>query len=394
MTVNNEAAILAGKNQDLESAVKKRYAEGAKEREAELCCPVDYNPEYMKIIPQEILNKDYGCGDPSRYLRKGDVVLDLGSGGGKICYIASQIVGPEGKVIGVDFNPDMLELAQKHRKAVAEAVGWSNVEFRKGKIQDLRTNLSHLDTLLKNRTVGSADDYMALTGELQQYSKDNPLISDDSIDVIVSNCVLNLVQQQDKKQLFNEMYRVLKKGGRVAISDIVSDETVPQHLQDDAHLWSGCISGAFQELDFLKAFEAAGFYGVEISKRDEKPWKVVEGIEFRSVTVTAWKGKEGPCVERNQAVIYKGPWKQVCDDDNHVFQRGVRSAVCDKTFRLLQKEPYKNEFVAIEPYHTIPLESAGLFNCKPGAIRHPKVTKGEDYDVTTENEGCSGESCC
>lgn len=394
MTANNEAAILAGKNQDLESAVKKRYAEGAKEREAELCCPVDYNPEYLKIIPQEILDKDYGCGDPSRYLRKGDVVLDLGSGGGKICYIASQIVGPEGKVIGVDFNPDMLQLAQKHRKTVAKAVGWSNVEFRKGKIQDLRTNLSHLDTLLESRTVGSADDYMALTGELQQYSKDNPLISDDSIDVIVSNCVLNLVQQQDKKQLFNEMYRVLKKGGRVAISDIVSDETVPQHLQDDAHLWSGCISGAFQELDFLKAFEAAGFYGVEISKRDEKPWKVVEGIEFRSVTVTAWKGKEGPCVERNQAVIYKGPWKQVCDDDNHVFQRGVRSAVCDKTFRLLQKEPYKNEFVAIEPYHTIPLESAGPFICKTGATRHPKITKGEDYDVTTENEGCSGESCC
>ena len=205
MTVNNKTATLAGKNQDLESAVKKRYAEGAKEREAELCCPVDYNPEYLKIIPQEILDKDYGCGDPSKYLLKGDVVLDLGSGGGKICYIASQIVGPEGKVIGVDFNPDMLALAQKHRKTVSEAVGWSNVEFRKGKIQDLRTNLSYLDTLLKDRTVTSADDYLALTGELQQCSKDNPLIADSSIDVIVSNCVLNLVQQQDKKQLFNEM---------------------------------------------------------------------------------------------------------------------------------------------------------------------------------------------
>src|SRR5439155_9502124 len=124
----------------------------------------------------------------------------------------------------------------------------------------------------------------------------------------VSNCVLNLVEPRAKRQLFGEIFRVLKRGGRAVISDIVSDEDVPDHLQNDPELWSGCISGALTEEAFLKAFSEAGFYGIRILKFDEKPWRAVEGIEFRSVTIEAWKGKQGPCFERNQAVIYKGPF--------------------------------------------------------------------------------------
>ena len=102
---------------------------------------------------------------------------------------------------------------------------------------------------------------------------------------------------------------MLKIGGRAVISDIVSDEEVPEHLQNDPELWSGCISGALTEEGFLAAFTEAGFYGVQILNRDEQPWQTVEGIEFRSVTIEAFKGKQGPCVERNQAVIYKGPFQ-------------------------------------------------------------------------------------
>ncbi len=116
-------------------------------------------------------------------------------------------------------------------------------------------------------------------------------MADDSVDVVVSNCVLNLVEPKSKRQLFAEIFRVLRKGGRAVISDIVSDEEVPEHLQSDPELWSGCISGALTEDGFLKAFSDAGFYGIQILKRDEKPWRTVEGIEFRSVTVQAFKGK-------------------------------------------------------------------------------------------------------
>ena len=105
-------------NADVRDDVQERYAAGAQAVEAALCCPVDYNPQYLKIIPQDVLDRDYGCGDPSRYLREGETVLDLGSGGGKICFIASQIVGPEGKVIGVDMTDDMLDLARTNAPIV------------------------------------------------------------------------------------------------------------------------------------------------------------------------------------------------------------------------------------------------------------------------------------
>src|SRR5438445_11838937 len=123
--------------QTVESAVRERYAARAKSTEAELCCPADYQPEYLKVIPAEVVERDYGCGDPSRFVREGETVLDLGSGGGKVCFLASQVVGPVGRVIGVDMNDDMLALARRAAPEVARRVGFANVELRKGKIQDL-----------------------------------------------------------------------------------------------------------------------------------------------------------------------------------------------------------------------------------------------------------------
>src|SRR3712207_6487740 len=114
-----------------ESAVRARYAAGAHAPEAKLCCPVDYNTECLKIIPQEVIERDYGCGDPSKYLRAGETVLDLGSGTGKICFIAAQVVGATGKVIGVDMTDEMLEVARRNAPVVAERIGYSHVEFRK-----------------------------------------------------------------------------------------------------------------------------------------------------------------------------------------------------------------------------------------------------------------------
>ena len=144
---------------NMERAVLQRYADGAVSKEQALCCPVQYDAKYLKVIPQEILDKDYGCGDPSRYLREGDVVLDLGSGGGKICFIASQVVGPRGKVIGVDFNPTMLALARCYQKQVGDKIGWHNVEFRRGKIQDLKTDLDRLERDLTSRPVSFLEGY-------------------------------------------------------------------------------------------------------------------------------------------------------------------------------------------------------------------------------------------
>ena len=400
--MNREAVIGAneksnGRNgTDYEAAVLERYGNAAQEVEACLCLPVSYDRALLRVIPDEIIEKDYGCGDPSRHIRAGETVLDLGSGSGKACYIIAQIVGAQGKVIGVDFNPPMLELARKYQTSIGDQLGYHNVEFRRGKVQDLTTNLEWIDRYLQDHPVRSVSDLVKLEAYEKEICHEQPLIADESIDVIVSNCVLNLVRPEDKKVLFAEMYRVLKRGGRIVISDIVSDEPVPEHLAQDPDLWSACVSGAFQEEDFLRAFEEARFYGIQIEELRAEAYQTVEGIEFRAITVTAYKGKEGPCIERNHAVIYRGPWKQVVDDDGHTLPRGVRIAVCDKTFRLYSHSPYQGQFILVPPRQEVPLDQAGVFDCSRDHKRDPRETKGQEYKVTSASgSNCApGSACC
>ena len=382
--------------QSKEGIVRLRYAAGARERADKLCCPVDYKSKYLKVIPQEVIERDYGCGDPSRYLREGETVLDLGSGTGKICFIAAQIVGRNGKVIGVDMTDEMLEVARRNSPIVTERIGYANVEFRKGRIQDLALDLELLDRQLKRNPITDVASFLAADELTEELRVKHPLIASDSVDVVVSNCVLNLVEPKSKRQLFEEIFRVLRKGGRAVICDIVSDEEVPEQLQNDPELWSGCISGALTEEGFLAAFENAGFYGIQILKRDAKPWRTVQGIEFRSVTIEAFKGKQGACFERNQAVIYRGPFKEVLDDDNHRMERGKRYAMCDKTYNLYKKAPYSEFFEFVEPIVDVPIAEAKPFDCSRTALRHPKETKRQDYDATTDanNKCCDGGSCC
>jgi SAM-dependent methyltransferase len=293
------------------------------------------------------------------------------------------------------MTDEMLEVARRNAPIVAEKIGYSNVEFRKGRIQDLALDLERLDGELKARPINGADAFLQAGNLAEDLRIKHPLVATESVDVVVSNCVLNLVEAKAKRQLFEEIFRVLRKGGRAVISDIVADEEVPLELQNDPELWSGCISGALTETGFLDAFTDAGFHGVRILKRDATPWRTVEGYEFRSLTVEAFKGKQGPCFERNQAVIYKGPFKEVVDDDDHIIERGVRYAVCDKTFQLFQKEPYRDSFEFIEPHEIIPLEEAQPFDCERNTLRHPKETKGQDYTVTKqESSCCDSGGCC
>ncbi|HKS36720.1 MAG TPA: methyltransferase domain-containing protein [Verrucomicrobiae bacterium] len=303
---------------DTEGAVRSRYAAAAKAPEAALCCSVDYDPQYLKIIPSEVIARDYGCGDPSRHLKPGETVLDLGSGTGKICFIAAQVVGPQGRVIGVDMTDEMLEVARRNAPVVAERLGYANIEFRKGRIQDLGLDLERLDTELKKRPITDAASFLAADDLLRDLRHRHPLVANESVDVVVSNCVLNLVDSQAKPQLFREIFRVLRNGGRAVISDIVSDQPVPEQLQDDPQLWSGCISGALTEEDFLRAFGEAEFRGIHLLKRDNKPWTTVEGIEFRSVTVAAYKGNRSPAPEETKSPDLKitMPGTNCCDRTN------------------------------------------------------------------------------
>ncbi len=384
---------------DVEQIVKDRYATGAHQQVEALCCPVNYDPKFLEVIPQEVIERDYGCGDPSRYLKPGETVLDLGSGTGKICFIAAQVVGSEGKVIGVDMTHDMLNVARRNAPIVAERIGFSNVEFKRGRIQDLGLDLDAVDEVLSTNPVNSADDMFRLQQEANDLRRTSPLIANDTIDVVVSNCVLNLVAATEKPELFRELHRVLRNGGRAVISDIVSDEEIPLEMQQDADLWSGCISGALTETGFIQAFEDAGFFGIRLLEREHEPWQTVQGIEFRSVVIEAHKGKVGPCMEHNQAVIYKGPFREVLDDDGHRLVRGDRMAVCNKTFNLYQGSVYDGQFEFIEPRIAVRSENAQPFDRTRSARRHPEETKGSGCEApagaTTESTtSCTTSACC
>lgn len=334
---------------DVEAAVSERYSQGAEARQEALCCPVSYDRNLLELLPEEIIEKDYGCGDPSRYVEAGDAVLDLGSGGGKICYMAAQLVGPAGSVTGIDMNDDMLALARKYQSSMAEKLGGDRVIFVKGRIQDLALGIDALEARLAECPVNNNQDYLALQAWEDRQRSEMPLIPDDSIDLVISNCVLNLVGDDEKPQLVSEIFRVLKPGGRVAISDIVSDRLIPQQLKDDSELWSGCISGAFQESEFLDAFASEGFQAVCYDKWDEVPWQVVEQIEFRSVTLTAVKPEKATDAVIEKMIVYRGPFSEITLDSSHHFIRGQRTAVPSELHSLLLSAHYSEAFIDVSP---------------------------------------------
>lgn len=189
-----------------------------------------YAPDQVADLPDSVTAIALGCGNPTAIagLRPGQTVLDLGSGGGIDCFLAARQVGPSGRVIGLDMTTDMIRLARRN----ARKLGLTNVEFRWGEIEEIP-------------------------------------VDDASVDVIISNCVINL--SPDKPQVFHEAQRVLKAGGELAVSDMVFEVPVPDELRADLDSWAGCVSGAWLEADYVEAIRQAGFSEVEIVARDYLP---------------------------------------------------------------------------------------------------------------------------
>ena len=214
--------------------VREHYAERA--RKSNSCCAPDsasaccdsknvlYPEELLTAVPDDVANFSLGCGDPITLaeLKSGQSVLDLGSGGGLDCFLAGKKVGENGHVIGVDMTPEMLEKA----RASAKRMGVTNVEFRQGYLEDLP-------------------------------------VDEGSIDMVISNCVINL--SPDKAKVFNEVFRVLKPGGKLAVSDIVTDGPLPDAIKQSLSMWAGCVAGAVDAKDYIAMMEAAGFTDVAIT---------------------------------------------------------------------------------------------------------------------------------
>ncbi|MEW5717153.1 MAG: arsenite methyltransferase [Chloroflexota bacterium] len=241
----------------IKAHVRERYADIARQKlagkpssccapmsaEASCCAPSDVIPADLlttkDALPDDIVNTSLGCGTPLEIakMQPGETVLDLGSGGGLDCFVAAKRVGARGRVIGVDMTPDMLTLA----RANAQKIGATNVEFRQGELENLP-------------------------------------VDDNSVDVIISNCVVNLAP--DKDRVFREAFRVLKPGGRVAISDMVTRAPLPEIMRANMVSWAACVSGAIMEDEYIEKMRAAGFVGVAKVAGGENPLEPVYSAKF------------------------------------------------------------------------------------------------------------------
>lgn len=305
------------------------------------CCTDDIPAEHKRILAQlepEVLEKYYGCGVCVPPAVEGCTVLDLGSGSGRDAYLLSKLVGEQGHVIGVDMTEEQLEVARRHIQAHTEKFGYQqpNVEFRHGYIEDLRT----------------AD------------------LADNSVDVVVSNCVLNL--STDKEATYREIFRVLKPGGELHISDVFADRRVPEALRQDPVLYGECLSGALYVDDFRRLLLNLGIRDYRLTEQrrltinNPEIEAKVGNIKFYSLTVRAFKlDLEDKCEDYGQMAIYQGtiPGQPHAFelDDHHRFETGRPMLVCGNTADMVSCTRYGAHFKVLGNKD----QHFGLFPCGP-----------------------------
>ena len=324
------------------------------------CCTIEEPPKHIKAIMaqihDEVMIKYYGCGLTIPYQLDGLKVLDLGSGSGRDCYIASSLVGRDGEVIGIDMTDEQLAVANKHIDYHTEKFGFKtpNVKFIKG-------NIDNLDSL-----------------DLEK----------GSFDLIISNCVINLAL--DKKKVLRDAYELLKPGGEMYFSDVYSDRRIKEELQKDPVLWGECLSGALYWNDFLNYAKGAGFTDPRVTEshpitvENEELQEKIGNIKFYSVTYRLFKidGLESDCEDYGQSVRYKGTITGKHNaydlDDHHHFPTGKMITVCGNTYKMLADTRFADHFEFFGTWDT----HYGIFEGCGGNMPF------------AESEGGDGVPCC
>ena len=322
-------------------AVKNYYGEVLKssaDLQTSACCVAEAMPAHLSAILRdihpEVRDRFYGCGSPLPPALEGATVLDLGCGSGRDCYLLSRLVGPQGRVIGIDMTDEQLAVARRHVDYHAQKFGYANVEFQHGYIEDLAG------------------------------------IADASVDLVVSNCVLNL--SPDKPRVFAEIFRVLKPGGELYFSDVFADRRIPAPLASDPLLLGECLGGALYVEDFRRLIARAGCQDARVVSssplaiNNPDVERRIGFVRFHSMTIRAFKlDLEDRCEDFGQVATYLGTVPEhphAFDlDDHHHLETGRPMLVCGNSADMLGKSRYA-------PHFRIDGEKIthfGLFDCAP-----------------------------
>ena len=306
------------------------------------CCTTESMPshlrEILKDIHEEVKDKFYGCGSPIPTALSGKTVLDLGSGSGRDCYLLSKLVGPTGKVIGVDMTDEQLQVARKHVDYHTKKFGYSNsnVEFISGYIEDL----------------------------------ESAGIKSESVDLVTSNCVVNL--SPAKRRVFSEVFRVLRPGGELYFSDVFASRRIPTDIASDDVMLGECLGGALYTEDFRRLLYDLGCKDFRVTSKtkialnNNELQQKAGLIDFYSITVRAFKLElEDRCEDYGQVATYLGGIKESPNafvlDDHHTFEKDRPLLVCSNTAMMLQNTRYGEYFKIVGDLKT----HFGLFDCGP-----------------------------
>lgn len=304
------------------------------------CCLAESLPSHvaavLPLLHDEVKSRFYGCGSPIPPALDGITVLDLGCGSGRDCYVLGKLVGPRGRVIGLDMTEEQLAVARRHRDFHARAFGWDNTDFRQGYIEDL---------------AGAG-------------------IGDASVDLVVSNCVLNL--SPDKPRVFREIFRVLKPGGELYFSDVFADRRIPRELAADPVLLGECLAGAMYVEDFRRLLGDVGCRDARIVSSapltlgDAGIQRKIGFVNFASRTIRAFKlDLEDRCEDFGQVAHYQGSMPEhphrFALDDHHLFETGKPMLVCGNTADMVSRTRYAPHFRVVGDK----ARHHGLFDCAP-----------------------------
>lgn len=335
-------------------SVRRYYGEvlqSSADLKTSACCTADSMPASLRPlldnIHEEVQSRFYGCGSPIPPALEGAKVLDVGCGSGRDCYLVSQLVGEKGRVVGVDMTDAQLAVARKHLDYHREKFGHDNVEFHKSFIEDLS----------------------------------EAGIASDSIDVVISNCVINL--SPDKERVFREIFRVLKPGGELYFSDVFSDRRVPAHLIEDPVLRGECLGGALYLEDFRRMMARIGCHDVrlvtrsDISLDDAEIQDKVGMINFYSATIRAFKlDLEDREEDYGQTAVYQGRMADMetafALDQAHHFPTGKPVAISSNTAAMLGNSRYAGHF----------------------ELRGDRTTHYGPFQPTPVDSGCCAPACC
>lgn len=321
--------LLAAVNKDSLSTIKSFYSRAAGDKKREILNPVSYDRDLLSHIPEEFRFRGYGCGSPvlDANIEQGQTIADLGCGTGVECFIAAKLTGPKGRVIGIDMLDNMLELANKAKADVAKNLGYGNVEFRKGYIEDL------------------------------------PL-EDNSVDLIISNCVMNL--SGNKRRAFSEIFRVLKPGGRFVISDVVCETEPDPVIKNDESLRGECIAGAMTQQQLMSMIYETGFHGFRLIKRF--PYREVQAHMFYSLTFTATKPRPSNRVK----VIYRGPLPYIITANGDMLYAGAVAEISENDAEILG-----DQIFILDKYGNVTnVEAENSCCCAPELLTSPLSENG------------------